>query len=400
MIYVDVTSSCKSPMNTGVQRVVRGLFRAMTASGLPVLPLAWEPRLKSYCTLSPRERGFLERPFGAAQTRNAHDEPGRRANPIPVWSKLWRQVRRSRSRCDLQARLTAADILFVPEIFQDNRIGWLSHLRSPARRMAIFHDAIAWRRPEITPPARQEGFLDYMNALASFDRVVAVSEEAAHDLQACWQGRSSKAAIEIAGWPVDDQFTKPAKERTTAGHPRKILCVGSFEPRKNHLKLLEAAQQLWQELGPVFEIILIGRTTAHFGERVQTEIRRLQKAGWKVDWRRHVDDQTLVAAYDESFFTVFPSLVEGFGLPIIESLRRGRPCLCGSNGALGEVAMSGGCLTVNQTDRGALAQGIRRLLTDNVLYERLAAEAHSRHFDTWEQYLAKNQALFLSSTAA
>ncbi len=67
----------------------------------------------------------------------ADAEPGRRANPVPVWSKFVRRIVHRRNRLDLPARLTAADTLFVPEIFQDNRVGWLENLasRTAARRV-------------------------------------------------------------------------------------------------------------------------------------------------------------------------------------------------------------------------------------------------------------------------
>ena len=408
---MDVTSSCKSPINTGVQRVVRGIFRSMMAGGVPVTPLAWEPRLQSYCTLSGRERRFLEAPFSDRKSRKARAEPGRLANMVPIWSRWWRQVRRRRQCYDLLSRLTKADVLFVPEIFQDNRVTWLPGLgsRTGARRVAVFHDAIAWRRPDITPPARKERFVEYMQALASFDTVLAVSAEAANDLQACWetQGLSGEVSrrILISGWPVDDHFTavRPAVEHSASGSPnerRKIVCVGTFEPRKNHLALLNAAEQLWQDLGPVFDLILIGRSTGYFGEEVVAEINRLRKAGWPLDWWRHVDDETLRAAYQECFFTVFPSFLEGFGLPIVESLSLGRPCICGGNGALGEVARGGGCLIVDQTDVPQLTEAMRRLLTNEQLYTRLSAEARARQFETWAEYLVRHRTVLMGGAAA
>lgn len=86
-------------------------------------------------------------------------------------------------------------------------------------------------------------------------------------------------------------------------------------------------------------------------------------------------------------FTVYPSLFEGCGLPILESLTRGKPCLCGENGALGEVARGGGCLTVKeQHNPDNLASGMRRLLEDANLRQKLKEEASARDFGTWQDY--------------
>jgi glycosyltransferase involved in cell wall biosynthesis len=83
--------------------------------------------------------------------------------------------------------------------------------------------------------------------------------------------------------------------------------------------------------------------------------------------------------------------MEGFGLPIAESLWHGKPCVCGGNGALGELARPGGCLIVDQTNPDALADAMRTLLIDGAAYERLSADARAREFRTWTDYIDKLQ---------
>ncbi len=388
MIYLDVTSSCKSPMNTGVQRVVRELFRALAAV-TPVTPLIWDPGLRAYCTLSRRERGFLERPFAAGAAPEA--EPGRRANPVPVWSKFARRLTHRFNRLDLRALLTAADTLFVPEIFQDNRVPWLTGLaaHSPACRVGICYDLITLRHPEFSTPAREAGFAPYIQSLGTFDHVFAISRETRDDLHAFWResGQAKTPLVSVCSLPVDHAGTPRRVTPPPTDSPRPmVLSVGTFEPRKNHLVLLEAAERVWAR-GIDFELTLIGRTTAHWGARVLAALASLQAAGRPVRWLRHVDDKTLRLTYEQCAFTVFPTLVEGFGLPILESLWHGRPCICGANGALGEVSTGGGCLTIDQTDPAALAFAIERLLTDAALRQQLHEQAAHRTFDTWESLI-------------
>lgn len=392
MIYVDVTDSCKSPMNTGIQRVVRGLFRALCAAENSLTPVLWEPKLKSYCALSKRERGFLETPF-AGHGGKALSQPSRSANPIPVWSKLARQLAHRRNRLDLAGQLTSTARILVPQIFRDGRGEYVTALcgKTGARSIAFFYDAIPWRRPDVTPATNVAGVLEYMTALAEFDVVITSSSEASDDLRACWQmhGIKETPPLHILGWPPDESFgANPTAPRANKKR-KQILCVGTLEPRKNHLALLAAVEKLWRDDALEFEFELIGRTTRECGPRVLAEVERLQQAGRAVHWRRHVDNDTLLAAYDQCSFTVFPSLVEGYGLPIVESLQRGRPCVCGGNGALGELASGGGCLIVDQTDPNALANGMRQLLSDEVLYQHLCAEARERKFESWRDYAVK-----------
>ncbi len=370
-------------MNTGVQRVVRELFRCLAARA-SVTPVVWDPALADYCRLSRRERGFLESPFLRGAGGDA--EPGRLANPVPFFSKFARSLAHRRNRLLLAPALTPADALFVPEIFQDNRLDWLAERAKTqsARLIGVCHDAIAWRRPDITPPARQAGFAAYLAALGNFSHIVCVSQETAGDLATFWRETGHPSApVTVLGWPVN--HAGAARDaRPLPNHARpSVLCVGTFEPRKNHLVLLEAARLLW-ERGLDFELVLIGRTTAQWGGRVLTAIEALQAAGRPVRWLRHVDDITLAGAYQDCAFTVFPSLVEGFGLPILESVWHGRPCVCGGAGAIGEAAAGGGCLLVDQGAAASLASGIERLLTEPGLAQSLYGQAIARSFETWE----------------
>jgi glycosyltransferase involved in cell wall biosynthesis len=114
---------------------------------------------------------------------------------------------------------------------------------------------------------------------------------------------------------------------------------------------------------------------------------RLQRQVRPVRWLRHVSDERLHEEYRSCRFTAYPSLFEGFGLPIMESLWHGKPCICGGNGALGEAARDAGCLIVDQASEEALAAGIEKLLMDEGLYAQLCAQARTRRFRSWPDYI-------------
>jgi glycosyltransferase involved in cell wall biosynthesis len=152
--------------------------------------------------------------------------------------------------------------------------------------------------------------------------------------------------------------------------------------------LLRAAENLWRD-GLQFELHLIGRNVGKSFNRIVREIWKLRMRGRPLRWLRHVDDETLLRAYNDCRFTVYPSLMEGFGLPIAESIAHGKPCVCGGNGALGEIARGGGCFIVDQTREEALAEGIKKLLTDETTYGLLCSEARAKKFRTWADYTDK-----------
>jgi glycosyltransferase involved in cell wall biosynthesis len=78
--------------------------------------------------------------------------------------------------------------------------------------------------------------------------------------------------------------------------------------------------------------------------------------------------------------------MEGFGIPVIESLAHGRPCVCSGRGALGESARGGGCVPLDSVDAASLAAGIAALLDAPGRLAVLAAEARQRTFPTWADY--------------
>ncbi len=365
MIYLDVTSTCKSPLNTGVPRTVRGLLKALSPFP-PITPILWDNALGSYCRLSKREARLLA------------SEPTR---PLPNWM---RNFQHRFNRFNLASALGPQDAFIVPEIFQDWRIEFLQNLKTDAILAAIFHDAIAWTHSPLTAPERRPRFTDYLTTLNRFNLVTCVSHEAEADLKKFWSSSSLQSApTRVLSWPTDF----PEVPRGTTGNfsAKRILCVSSLEPRKNHLPLLDAADLLW-ERNTRFELMLVGKDCEEGGPRVRQKLQKLQERGHPIRWLQQVDDDLLHEEYQKCSFTVYPSIKEGFGLPILESLWHARPSLCGNSGAIAETATGGGCLCVDTSSVQALADGILTLLSISEKYEELTQEAIRRKFPTWNDY--------------
>ncbi len=105
-----------------------------------------------------------------------------------------------------------------------------------------------------------------------------------------------------------------------------------------------------------------------------------------ITWLEHTDDKTLGNLYRNCDFTVYPSLEEGFGLPILESLWYARPCICRNASSMQEVGEGGGCLLIETADPDALAKAIVSLAGSPKLLEKLSQEATQRTFKTWQEY--------------
>jgi glycosyltransferase involved in cell wall biosynthesis len=377
MLYLDVTGACKSPRSTGIQRITRRIFQELTRC-VPVTPISWNSVGNRYQLLGRRERALLDQP--SRFLTRPHARPELRGEYFPA--ELHRHIFRRSAR--LEKELHRGDVLLHPDIFRDGRLKKLPLLISKpgVRSVAIFHDAAALRLSLLGQRARAK-FESYITSLAGFDLVICGSEASHNDLRQFWSewGVSPTETV-VETWPVEPFKTQHFLPNVARA---MVLCVGSFEPRKNHLTLLRAANTLWSS-GLDFDLELIGRSTGGFGSKVTAELRRLRRSTRPIHWLKQVNDDLLHRAYETCRFTVYPSLMEGFGLPIAESLIHGKPCICGGNGALGEVARGGGCLIVDQTKSDTLADAIRSLLLDKKLYSRLCDEARSRRFRSWSEY--------------
>jgi glycosyltransferase involved in cell wall biosynthesis len=170
-----------------------------------------------------------------------------------------------------------------------------------------------------------------------------------------------------------------------------VLVVGSHEPRKNHLAVLHAAEALWQD-GIDFTLTLVGASAWH-AEAYEAELDRLQELGRRIQSLRGLSDELLWAAYRIAHCTVFPSLNEGFGLPVAESLAAGTPVITSDFGSMRDIVMVDGRplggLLVDPRDDASIADALRDLLTDRALHARLKEEASNRPVRTWDDYAAE-----------
>ncbi len=283
------------------------------------------------------------------------------------------------------------DWLLTVELFgEEERPGfaaWLS--RHECRRAAVFHDAIPIRWPHITWPQSVRRHPGYLKMLADFDCVLAVSEASRRDLEGFWrwQGvtpRGRTGVIELGADFDGSTRTQSSVELPSGGGASRpaVLCVGILEPRKNQALLLEAGESLWAG-GLDFDLHFVGRVNPHFGKPVEKKIRRAAKKESRLHFHEAASDAVLARLYATAQVAAFPTLAEGCGLPVIEALWRGVPCLCSDLPVLRENADGGGCLTARVNDVADWSAQLRLLLTNPVLRNQLAEAARLRELPRW-----------------
>jgi glycosyltransferase involved in cell wall biosynthesis len=246
---------------------------------------------------------------------------------------------------------------------------------------------------ETTDAGVSEAFAGNLAAVRHFGRVAAISGAAAEEYRG-W--RHMLAAIGESG-PNIDAVNLPveaheptaaslaeAQERLIVGSLPLVLCVGTHEPRKNHLAVLHAAEVLWRR-GLRFSLAFIGGHSWN-SRRFEARVAELRGAGRPIELLTSITDESLWAAYRVSHCVVFPSLNEGFGLPVAEALACGTPVVTSSFGSMAEIAKDGGAVLVDPRDDTSLTEALERVLADRAFHAGLRDEALARPRRSWDDY--------------
>src|SRR5258708_863513 len=252
-VFIDVTSSCRSGQNTGMQRMTRKIFTELSRR-VDVVPLCWNQIGRCYQRLGPTELRFLTRPFERHSRASARPE-SRGQSPLAELRRLL-FLRRFPWKT-----LNKQDVFIAPDILHDSRRRSLPNLirATKARTVAIFHDITSLRLTSVyNVPRRTPRYRAYIELLAQFDLVICISREAEADLHHFWTKFGCRPAPTLLEpWPIEFDTARAFE----MSDPKKlVIYVSSLDPRKNHLTLLAAAEQLWNA-GINFELQIIGRAT-------------------------------------------------------------------------------------------------------------------------------------------
>jgi glycosyltransferase involved in cell wall biosynthesis len=181
--------------------------------------------------------------------------------------------------------------------------------------------------------------------------------------------------------------------RSRFGLPdRYLLQVGTIQPRKNYLTTLRALARM--PAATRLTLVAVGG----FGwgyEPVVDAVRELELTPW-VRFVGYAGIDDLPALYQMAEAAIFPSLDEGFGLPVLEAFAAGTPILASNAGAIPEVAGEAAMLA-HPLDEAAFAQNLMRLTQDAELRERLIAAGRARaELFTWSASAVAHRAVYES----
>jgi glycosyltransferase involved in cell wall biosynthesis len=237
--------------------------------------------------------------------------------------------------------------------------------------------------------ARQAFARYFVDVAHTADRVVAISETSRNDFMALMRDAAApQPPVDVVYLGTNLDAPKSLIRPPLAALESRpfALCVSTIEARKNHAVLYQAWERLAERHGndvPLLVIVgMVGWGVADLMFRIRTNP-RVKDQILILD---NLEDGELAWVYEHCLFTLFPSLYEGWGLPVVESLALGKPCICSTAPAVAEAAQ-GMAIALDPLDTPEWVDAIERLWKDDAAREAASARLR-REFDpqTWPDH--------------
>lgn len=331
-IYVDLTTSWHhSGHPTGIARVEeRCLTSLLNVYGDRVIPIVWNSKTHTYLRLSIQDAlsggdtTFLTELERNGKAKNLLNEPALEPGRLLIFGGAW--FRNATFIASLRHLKLAANLnitLLVHDIIQLTA----RHLY-PADATATFESNLA-------------------EMVASVDSFLAYSDATIRDLsgylseQGVYFKPIHKFRLGDMRSEEDLHGTEVLKTSELCRSLEKkdfVIYVSSLDLRKNHVLLINVWRRLIQQRGnKAPQLLLIGRSMWQ-GEQILDMVRAEPALSSKVQFLQDVCDEELHWLYRNCKFTVYPSLIEGWGLPVAESLANGKVCLASNSTSTAEIA--------------------------------------------------------------
>lgn len=316
------------------------------------------------------------------------------------------QVDNARWRGAVRQVVPAPPLLRIPfgfpRVLKRDRVS-LAHFQyvapplCPCPTVVMVHDISYEYFPEYFNPLQRLRMRTLIpNSARRAAAVLTVSEFSRRDIIERYAIDPERVLVTHNG--VSPQFSRLPPEQAEAGTAHLgiarpfILAVSDLQPRKNLRRLIRAYSRLRRSGQCEHELVLVGQLGFR-GHEVREEAERMG-VGSQVRQTGYVSQDELVGLYNRADVFVYPSLFEGFGLPVIEAMACGAPVLTSNTSALPEVA-GDAAVTVDPHDEEAIGDGLARLLNDRTLRDRLrtAGYQQARRFD-WRVTAERTAAVY------
>ena len=311
-------------------------------------------------------------------------------NPdLPVTAELEELGRSGRVEPYDDSELPPQAIYHVPSPLEPVSIDrlWPAGLRA-ATLVVTLHDLIPALFPEenMPDPAVQRFYWARLEFARQAARVLSVSHATARDAVELLGLRPDR--ISVTGGGVSEDFAPPETRSAALAELQRlrpaidgefVLYTGGMDYRKNIGGLLAAYAGLEQDVKDAHKLVIVGRLGLENQHGSYPEEAKRLGIADRVVFTGHVPDDELVLLYQAATLFVFPSLYEGFGLPVVEALACGAPALAGRNSSLVELMEQEEAL-FDPADPASIRAALAAALTDGDRLDRLRRPDIAKQF--------------------
>lgn len=268
----------------------------------------------------------------------------------------------------------------LPRFLKKNRIdvlhspGFVMPIMSKAKNVLTMADMTFFTHPEAHTLAKRAYFWMFMPiSIKKADKIISISENTKKDILD--HVKVDKKKIRTVHLAADrsfkelnkDKCRKEIKERYDVGSPF-ILFIGMIEPRKNLERLITAFSELKKKENMQHKLVIVGKKGWKFDSIFKTiKKERLEQ---EIIFTGYVPDEDLAKFYNAADFFVYPSLYEGFGLPVLEAMACGCPVITSNVSSMPEVAGDAGLL-INPESVKDIADAIKKVINDKELQKKM-----------------------------
>lgn len=250
--------------------------------------------------------------------------------------------------------------------------------------VVTFHDLFVLSGDYSSKGFRKDFAIRAAQAAERSDLIIAVSQFTADQIEA-------NLRVPAARLRVIPHGTRPPLIAPVYDHTREniILHVGAIQKRKNIIRLVEA----FESVEPSWRLVLAGAASGWQSAEALARV-EASPARARIEVTGYVTDSKLEDLYRRARIFAFPSLDEGFGIPVIEAMAQGLPVLTSNRSALPEAA-GGAALLVDPLDADSIASGLSRLIEDPSLRAALSEQGLARAASmTWERAVEQTWAVY------
>ena len=272
---------------------------------------------------------------------------------------FWKQI-----ILPIKLLFNSADVLICPD--------YVAPIFSPSRKIVVIHDNLFWKYPSNYPKVWRRYFIKLINlGLSNNAEIVTTSRYSKNGLKHIFNNKTSY---------IYQSSERVYFKNTTESSKNYILHIGTFEKRKDLLTLVKAFKLFKDNTNSNLKLVLAGSKNFNGNKQVYREIKRyILKNNLEsfITMPGYINKKQAIHYFNNAFTYVFPSIDEGFGIPLIEAMRAKIPVICSDIEIFKEIG-NNSVIYFKKQDYIDLYNQLKLICKDKTIVERLVSKGIKR----------------------